>query len=71
LKGRQPFLRVLTFPLSFLVFGLGLLGIVFNPNRQAWHDHFAKTAVVYDWGSRTAGMPTPLADYLARKNADL
>lgn len=67
LSGRQPFLRVLTYPLSFLIFGLGLLGVVFNPARQAWHDKFAKTAVVYDWGSRTAAMPTPLAEFLDRR----
>ena len=71
LKGRQPLIRVLTYPISFLVFGLGLLGIVFNPHRQAWHDRFARTAVVYDWGSRTATMPTPLADFLARKGAEV
>jgi uncharacterized RDD family membrane protein YckC len=69
LSGRQPLIRVVTYPLSFLIFGLGLLGVVFNPERQAWHDRWAKTAVVYDWGSRTATMPTPLADYLARKGA--
>ena len=69
LTGRQPLIRVLTYPLSFVLFGLGLLGVVFNPHRQAWHDRFARTAVVYDWGSRTASMPTPLADYLARKGA--
>jgi hypothetical protein len=28
------------------------------------------TSSVYDWGSRTATMPTPLADYLARKGAE-
>lgn len=69
LRPRQPFLRVLTYPLSFAIFGIGLLGVVFNPRRQAWHDRFAKTAVVYDWGSRTAAMPTPLADFLERKGA--
>lgn len=71
LKGRQPLIRVLTYPISFLVFGLGLLGIIFNPHRQAWHDRFARTTVVYDWGSRTATMPTPLADFLARKGAEV
>jgi uncharacterized RDD family membrane protein YckC len=69
LRGRQPLVRVLTYPLSFLAFGIGLLGVVFNRERQAWHDRFAKTAVVYDWGSRTAAMPTPLADYLERRGA--
>lgn len=70
LKGRQPLLRVVTYPFSFLLFGLGLLGVVFNQQRQAWHDRFARTAVIYDWGSRTATMPTPLADFLERKGAD-
>jgi len=71
LRGRQTFVRVITYPLSFILFGIGLLGIVFNRQRQAWHDRFAKTAVVYDWGSRTATMPTPLADFLERRGAGL
>jgi uncharacterized RDD family membrane protein YckC len=71
LRAGQTFIRVLTYPLSFLFFGIGLLGVVFNPQRQAWHDRFAKTTVVYDWGSRTATMPTPLADFLERRGADV
>jgi uncharacterized RDD family membrane protein YckC len=71
MKGGQTAIRVLTYPISFIVFGIGLLGVVFNRNRQAWHDRFARTAVVYDWGSRTATMPTPLADYLNRKGAQV
>lgn len=71
LRARQTFVRVITYPLSFILFGIGLLGIVFNRQRQAWHDRFAKTAVVYDWGSRTATMPTPLADFLERRGAGL
>ena len=70
LKPRQAFLRVLTYPLSFLIFGIGLLGIIFGQERRAWHDHFAGTAVVYDWGSRTARMPTPLADWLVRRQEE-
>lgn len=70
LRGRRPLIRVLTYPLSFAVFGIGLLGVVFNPERQAWHDRLAKTAVVYDWGSRTAALPTPLAEFLERRGAD-
>ena len=70
LKGRKPLVRVITYPLSFLLLGLGLLGVVFNPERQAWHDRLAKTAVIYDWGTRTASMPTPLADYLERRGSD-
>lgn len=71
LRSRQTLIRVLTYPLSFLIFGLGLLGVVFNPQRQAWHDRFARTSVVYDWGSRTATMPTPLADFLERRGVDV
>ena len=71
LHGREPLIRVLTYPISFAVLGIGLLGVVFNPQRQAWHDRLAGTAVVYDWGSRTVALPTPLADYLKRKGADI
>jgi uncharacterized RDD family membrane protein YckC len=71
LRARQTLIRVLTYPLSFLFLGIGLLGVIFNRERQAWHDRFARTAVVYDWGSRAATMPTPLADFLARKGAEV
>ena len=67
---RSAFLRVLTYPLSFIIFGLGLFGVVFGPRRQAWHDRFARTAVVYDWGSRAAALPSPLAAYLARSRIE-
>ena len=70
LRAGQAFVRTLTYPLSFVVFGIGLLGVVFGRERRAWHDHFAGSAVVYDWGSRTAQMPTPLAEFLERRNPD-
>ena len=62
----KPFV-VVSGGLPVLIFGIGLLGIIFGQERRAWHDHFAGTAVVYDWGSRTARMPTPLADWLVRR----
>lgn len=67
LRGRQAFIRTLTYPLSFAFLGLGLLGIVFGRERRAWHDHMGGSAVVYDWGTRQARMPTPLADWLDRR----
>jgi uncharacterized RDD family membrane protein YckC len=70
LYSRQAFVRALTYPLSFAIIGLGLLGAVFGRERRAWHDHFAGTAVVYDWGSRTARMSTPLAAWLERKGLE-
>jgi uncharacterized RDD family membrane protein YckC len=66
LHKKEPLVRAITFPLSFIL-ALGLFGIVWGRERRAWHDHFAGTAVVYDWGSRTATLPTPLAKYLERK----
>ena len=54
IKGRQAFIRTLTFPLSFLIFGLGLLGIILRVDHRAWHDRFASTCVVYDWDARAA-----------------
>jgi len=67
LHGRQAFVRTITYPLSFAIVGLGLVGAVFGRERRTWHDHFARSAVVYDWGSRTAAMPTPLARFLERR----
>ena len=70
LQSRQALIRAVTYPLSFAVLGLGLFGIVFSRERRAWHDHLARTAVVYDWGSRAARMSTPLADWLERKGSE-
>jgi uncharacterized RDD family membrane protein YckC len=70
LHGRQAFVRALTYPLSFVIVGIGLLGVVFGRERRAWHDHFARTAVVYDWGSRDARLSTPLAAWLERKGLE-
>jgi uncharacterized RDD family membrane protein YckC len=69
LSGRHAFLRVVTLPLSFALFGLGLLGILVDPERRALHDVIAGSTVVYDWGDRAASMPTPLARWLARHEA--
>ena len=47
-------LRSLVFPLSFLLFGLGFLGILVQRERRALHDLIAGTAVVYAWDARAA-----------------
>ena len=46
--------RTLAFPLSFLLLGLGLTGILFQRDRRALHDVIAGTAVVYAWDARAA-----------------
>ncbi len=65
---RQAVLRTLTLPLSFLILGLGFLGILTNRDRHALHDRLAGTAVVYSWDARAARLrwlakqdPTPSA----------
>jgi uncharacterized RDD family membrane protein YckC len=40
--------------LSFLLFGLGFIGILFNKDRHALHDRLARTVVVYSWDARAA-----------------
>jgi uncharacterized RDD family membrane protein YckC len=57
--------RVLAFPLSFLLFGLGFVGIVVGRERRALHDVIARSAVVYDWGDRPAELPGPLTRWIA------
>jgi uncharacterized RDD family membrane protein YckC len=47
-------IRVLTLPLSFAVFCVGILLIVLRADRRALHDLFADTAVVYAWDARAA-----------------
>jgi uncharacterized RDD family membrane protein YckC len=51
---RHGVLRALVFPLSFLLFGLGFLGILVQRERRALHDLIASTAVVYAWDARAA-----------------
>jgi uncharacterized RDD family membrane protein YckC len=51
---RQAALRTVALPLSFLVLGLGFLGIFFQRERRALHDLIVGTAVVYSWDARAA-----------------
>ncbi len=51
---REAVVRTLTLPLSFLLFGLGFIGILLNRDRHALHDRLARTAVVYSWDARAA-----------------
>ncbi len=51
---RHGVLRALVFPLSFLLLGLGFLGILVQRERRALHDLIAGTAVIYAWDARAA-----------------
>jgi uncharacterized RDD family membrane protein YckC len=46
--------RALVFPLSFLLFGLGFLGILVGREHRALQDVIAGTAVVYSWDAKSA-----------------
>ena len=54
LKPRQGVIRALVFPLSFLLLGLGFLGILVQREHRALHDLIAGTAVIYAWDARAA-----------------
>ena len=51
---RQAVVRTLALPLSFLLFGLGFIGILLQRDRRALHDLIAGTAVIYAWDARAA-----------------
>jgi uncharacterized RDD family membrane protein YckC len=65
LPPKQAVLRSLVFPLSFLLFGLGFIGILVQHEHRALHDLIAGSAVVYSWDARAAQLR-----FLARQ-ADL
>jgi uncharacterized RDD family membrane protein YckC len=51
---KRGLVRTLAFPLSFILLGLGFLGILLGRDRRALHDVIAGTAVVYCWDAREA-----------------
>jgi len=67
LRAGQAVVRVLTLPLSLLIFGLGLIGVPFGREHRALHDVIAGSAEVIDWGDRPAELPGPLSSWLARR----
>ena len=51
-SAKSAALRTVALPLSFLLLGLGFLGILIGKHRRALHDRIANTAVVYGWDAR-------------------
>lgn len=51
---QRGLVRTLAFPLSFLLLGLGFLGILLGRDRRALHDSIAGTEVIYTWDARAA-----------------
>jgi uncharacterized RDD family membrane protein YckC len=54
LTGWAPVVRTIVFPISFLIFGLGLLLGLLRRDRRELHDLVAGTAVIYAWDAATA-----------------
>jgi uncharacterized RDD family membrane protein YckC len=54
ITAKQAAVRTIALPLSFLLFGLGFIGILLNKDRHALHDRLARTVVVYSWDARAA-----------------
>jgi uncharacterized RDD family membrane protein YckC len=69
ISGRAALVRTLVLPVSTLALGVGLVGIVVGRTHRALHDVAARTCVVYDWGARSAQLPGPLSEFLARHGA--
>lgn len=60
LDGRPPtigrsIVRVIGYGLSAIVFWAGYLWVIIDDERKAWHDHLARTWVVYDYARRVKG----------------
>jgi uncharacterized RDD family membrane protein YckC len=71
LATRRAFVRALALPFSFLLFGLGFVGLVVGSRRRGLHDVVADTVVVYDWGDNPAQLPAPLVTFLQRRHVDV
>jgi len=54
LGGWHAVVRVIAFPLSFVLFCFGFLLILLRRDRRALHDLIAGSAVVYSWNARAA-----------------
>lgn len=51
----RSFLRLIGYGFSTVVFWMGYLWVIIDDERQGWHDHFAKTWVIYDYERRKPG----------------
>ena len=63
---RRAIIRTLVFPLSFLLLGLGFVGILLDRERRALHDLAAGTTVVYTWDARAQRLRFLARDDLAQ-----
>jgi uncharacterized RDD family membrane protein YckC len=51
----RSIIRFLGYGLSALAFWVGYAWVIIDDERRGWHDHMAKTWVVYDYARRASG----------------
>lgn len=51
----RSFIRFIGYGVSAIAFWLGYFWVLIDNDRQAWHDHMAKTWVVYDYERHKQG----------------
>jgi uncharacterized RDD family membrane protein YckC len=51
----QSILRFIGYGLSALAFWIGYAWVIIDDERRGWHDHIARTWVVYDYSRRASG----------------
>jgi uncharacterized RDD family membrane protein YckC len=66
----RSFVRAALWWVSIFVAWLAVVPIALGRRHRAVHDVIAGTAVVYDWGDRSAELPAPLSAYLRRADRD-
>ena len=74
--GRPPtigrsIIRFLGYGLSALAFWVGYGWVIIDDERQAWHDHLARTWVVYDYRRHKSGEIYDEYRSRAQSNADV
>ena len=51
----RSILRFIGYGISALAFWMGYAWVIIDDQRRGWHDHIAKTWVVYDYSRRASG----------------
>ncbi len=64
LPTRRTLAWVLALPLSLLSLGAGFLVMLLGREQLTLHDRIAGAAVIYDWGTREATVPSPLTRFI-------
>jgi uncharacterized RDD family membrane protein YckC len=67
---RKAAIRQFVYPVSFMFFGLGFIGMFLSPERRTLHDAAGGSVVVYYWGDRPAEMPAPITKWLDQHGAE-